>query len=66
MTTRNKLHNTETAFNEILSNNMLYSGPDRRRKDSPEFFGLFALECIERRRNGYSLLKSLNRGVPSD
>ena len=52
--------------NDTIINTVSYSGPERRRKDSPEFFGYFSLECIERRQNGYSLIRPLKPSVSAE
>jgi len=61
-----KMNDSKAVSNENLNGTISYSGPERRMKDSPEFFGYFSLECIERRQTGYSLLRPLNGVTAAD
>lgn len=61
-----KINELNAMSNDNIINSISYSGPERRLKDSPEFFGYFSLECIERRQNGYSLIKPIKALTPAD
>jgi hypothetical protein len=60
------IHDKKAVSNENINDTVSYSGPERRITDSLEFFGYFSLECIERRKNGYSLLRPLNGAGSAD
>jgi hypothetical protein len=61
-----KKNDSKTVSSDNINEAISYSGPERRIKDSPEFFGYFSLECIERRQTGYSLLRPLNGVTAAD